>query len=358
MQKEQKYAGKRRGIKPKKQKDKKEKPPPKKRGRKPKKKPANEEKKIPKKRGRKPQNKSYGFNKNTITKNPITNDNIIIHLPIKDIYDSYNDVNNLLNYSPILNVPEPINQDTNLAFIKKDNYTDQKLQEKNEVKEKREYPKFINVQHNEKWFKDNSLEKIKQERNKEIDEIKIKIKNNSVSKTLIQFDEANKLNYWPENTKISCWWCTYQFDNVPCALPMHLSNNVYNVTGVFCSPECAAAYNFNTNGITNIWEKYSLLNLLYGKLYKTQIKIAPPRNTLKKFGGHLTIEQFRKHNVNDNLTFKIITPPLKSIIPCIECSSDTKIVKNTNVKNTSYKLQRSKPFNKNTLEECMNIIKT
>ena len=133
--------------------------------------------------------------------------------------------------------------------------------------------------------------------------------------------------------------------------------------GVFCSPECAAAYNFNTNGVTNIWEKYSLLNLLYGKMYKKNIKIAPPRNTLKKFGGNLTINQFRRHNVNNDIKFKIINPPLKSVIPCVECSNNTSFssgnYNNKSSNNTAeYKLKRSKPYNKNTLEECMNIIKT
>ena len=351
------YKGKRRGRKPKNPKDTKEKPPPKKRGRKPKKK--TEEKKIPKKRGRKPQNKSYGFNKKKIIINPIINDNIIIHLPIKDIYSDINNVDNILNYSPIMNFPKAVNDDKNLAFIDAE---EESKTNKNDIPEKHvDYPEFTNVLHNDGWFKDNiTLDSIKEERNKDIDEIETKINNNSVSKTLIQFNEANKLDYWPKNTKISCWWCTYQFNKVPCALPVYCSNNIYNVIGVFCSPECAAAYNFNTNGITNIWEKYSLLNLLYGKLYKKGITIAPPRNTLKKFGGNLTIDQFRKYNVNNDASFKIIYPPLKSIIPCIECSnnkafpstvSDNKIP-------SSYKLRRSTPYNKNTLEECMNIIKT
>ena len=102
--------------------------------------------------------------------------------------------------------------------------------------------------------------------------------------------------------------------------------------------------------------------MLYSNIYKNKIKLAPPRTSLKKFGGCLTIEQFRKNNSN-NSDFKIIMPPLKSIIPSIEYSendkgySSDKKPKHTETIN-KYKLQRKNPYNKNTLEECMNIIKT
>ena len=361
MDKVKKYNGKKRGRKPKDPKDKKPKPPPKKRGRKPKVKSGTVEKKIPKKRGRKPQNKSYGFNKKKLNINPITNDSIIIHLPIKDIYGDLNSVDDILNYSPTLNLPEPINDDDHLSFI------DMPLEKPDKEESSKEtivnYPEFKNVVHNNDWFNNVSLDSVEDNRAKDLDEIETKIKTNSISKTLIQFDEANKLNYWPTKTKVSCWWCTCQFDNTPCALPVYYSNNTYSAMGVFCSPECAAAYNFNTNGITNIWEKYSLLNLLYGKIYKKTVKIAPPRHTLKKFGGNLTISQFRQQNINNDINFKIITPPLKSIIPYIECSNNTAFSSghsNNKAGNSgaNYKLKRSKPYNKNTLEECMNIIKT
>uniref|UniRef100_A0A6C0B3Z6 MYM-type domain-containing protein n=1 Tax=viral metagenome TaxID=1070528 RepID=A0A6C0B3Z6_9ZZZZ len=353
-----KYTGKRRGRKPKKSTENKPKPPPKKRGRKPKKKTETKEPKVPKKRGRKPQNKSYGFNKTKVNVNPITDDSIIIHLPIKDIYGDINSVDDILNYSPTISEPEPINDDDHLSFI--DNVSSKKKNTDKDETKVVNYPKFQNTKHVDNWFNETSIDNIQNEREKELNDIKTEIKKNSVTKSLIQFDEGNKLNYWPKKTKISCWWCTYQFDSTPCALPVYYSDDTYNVKGVFCSPECAAAYNFNTSGITNIWEKYSLLNLLYGKMYDKYISIAPPRNTLKKFGGNLTITQFRQHNVNNDIHFKIISPPLKSIIPCIECSTNTSFSSGKSINNitNAYKLKRSKPYNKNTLEECMRIIKT
>ncbi len=277
--------GKRRGRKPKNKP--KEKAPPKKRGRKPKKKTDGvvTEKK---KRGRKPNNKSYGFKKTTFT-NYIDTDNIIVHLPIKDIDNNLEDIDNLLHYSPTISLPEPVNDDNNLSFI---DYNKEDDSSKNDTP-------INNIPINENLIEKNtdsniSIDNIKSKRINEIENIKKNLKKNSLSKTLIQFEEANKIDSWPEQTRVACWWCTYQFDNTPCALPINYSNNKYNVMGVFCSPECAAAYNFNTINNTNVWEKYSLLNLLYGNIYKQNIKIAPPRTTLKKFGGCLTIDQFRE----------------------------------------------------------------
>ena len=49
-----------------------------------------------------------------------------------------------------------------------------------------------------------------------------------------------------------------------------------------------------------MFEKYSLLNLMYKKLYIRnfiKINLAPPRETLKMFGGYLSIEEFRESNL-------------------------------------------------------------
>jgi hypothetical protein len=359
---------KKRGRKPKVVKPTDEKKIPKKRGRKPKvKKPVEEKKKVLKKRGRKPQNKSYGHNKNKISTIKISDENIIIHLPIKNINKEFNKVNNLLNYSPDINMPIPINDDTNLAFLSKNvNKSEKRLDKASSAKTTTDYSsmEFEKIIHGDNWFtpENKNLKQLINDRHKEIDNLSKNIKTNTSSKLQIQFDEANKNNRWPENTRIACWWCTYNFNNIPCALPVSYSNKVYNVEGIFCSPECAAAYNFNTINNNNIWEKYGLLNMLYSNIYKKKITLAPPRNSLKKFGGCLTIEQFRKKNSN-NCDFKIVMPPLKSIIPSIEYSEHDRGYssqqKNQHKKTANkYKLQRNNPYNKNTLEECMNIIKT
>ena len=118
---------------------------------------------------------------------------------------------------------------------------------------------------------------------------------------------------------ICCWWCTYEFDTLPCFIPEKYDDGKYYVFGCFCSFNCAASYNINTNDY-KIWERYSLLKKLYNKIHNTNedISLAPDRETLKKFGGPLTIDEFRKNNNICEKEYRFIMPPMVSIIPLIE----------------------------------------
>ena len=118
----------------------------------------------------------------------------------------------------------------------------------------------------------------------------------------------------------------------------------------------------------SIWEKYSLLNHLYSIIEgesDLNIKLAPPRLALEVFGGHLTIEEFRKSNNSRNKNYKVVLPPMVSIIPSLEeVNRDTLKKKDSfyipldkeRIKkvNNDLRLKRRKPMNnKNTLENCM-----
>lgn len=404
----------------------------KKRGRKPKNKDDESTlEKHPKKRGRKPKEKSYGVINNTI--NEIDNDNIIIHLPIKSdhIKNSIKE-NELLTYDPI--IKDPVGYEENLGGLPVDNF--QFISQKNNPNKEGEligegpkpntsyccYPfdekqkdifeilennsessssdnpenngsfsiinDEFNIQHTKNWFNDHDqnfiknntgidkiMNFIKNQREEDFDNLDIKQNKNTVEKCLIQFDECNKTNTWPSSTSIYCWWCCHPFNGSPCPLPCEYKNNTFHVLGVFCSPECAAAYNFDDNNSGNeIWERYALLNYLYRKVYNDKnikIKLAPPRQTLKIFGGNLSIKEFRHHNTNQDMNYRIIMPPMTSIIPVQEISTidrgyssknEKKYItiekdKISNNNSTSLRLKRNKPFsnNSNTLDKCMLI---
>ena len=101
------------------------------------------------------------------------------------------------------------------------------------------------------------------------------------------------------NTNLRCWWCTYQFKTSPCFIPIKYYNNKFHVFGCFCSYNCAAAYSLNLNDYKAA-ERHSLLKKLYSKVSGEpceNIKISPPKETLKDYGGTLTINQFRKMDV-------------------------------------------------------------
>ena len=116
----------------------------------------------------------------------------------------------------------------------------------------------------------------------------------------------------------SCFWCTCNFDNHTIYIPKHKINNVYEVYGCFCSPECAVAYLYDENIDTSTkWERYSLLNSIYSGIYNYTSKIMPapePRYLLSKFFGNLNIEEFRNLHCNKK-SFLILNKPISRILP-------------------------------------------
>jgi hypothetical protein len=395
---------------------------PKKRGRKPKIKTELEVPNIPKKRGRKPKDKTVIISNITINKDT-SDDNIIIHLPINSKNLKKNMDSELLTYNPIMAEPQPYEDSLNGSKV--DNYQfisqkknpnitdsltgegpvpnteycqypfDEKQKNIFEILDDLEENKSIepvnninqldaeyNIVHIENWhtdpvtnYKDENIshviDHIKNKRDADKVSFASKKSKANVEKCLIQLDESNKTSKWPEATSIYCWWCCHPFEGPPCSLPCDYKDNIFKVLGIFCSPECTASYNFDdVHSGYDIWERYSLLNFLYRKIYNDnniKIKLAPPKQTLHIFGGHLSIIDFRLNNINYNNTYKIIIPPLVSIIPLQELTSiDTGFSSNNDKKyymldkekieeENALRLKRAKPFNsnKNTLEKCM-----
>ena len=378
---------------------------PKKRGRKPKPKhPLELLAKVPKKRGRKPKDK-YGFGMSQVKPiNNVTfnndNENIILHLPIHSCQLMNNEFveQKLLEYNPNISVPTPYeeifhsnpfisNYSSPYPFDKHESIEQEKFSNDSEENSKTNsedsesdsqenvYRK-MNLKYEDKnIFYDNKGNET-MECQYEENNFKIKMSNNinssqSSKNTMLQFKEANVRNKWPESTNIYCWWCCSPFTNVPCALPLRKKNEEYIVSGCFCSPECAAAWNFDNSDSEERWERNSLLNVIYKKVFENKninIKPAPPRQSLKIFGGNLTIEEFRKNNCNYNKNYKIVMPPMISIIPQIEESINNSFYNHGNSfipidkeriekANKDLKLKRSKPLSekRNTLENCMKL---
>ena len=161
------------------------------------------------------------------------------------------------------------------------------------------------------------------------------------------------------------------------ALPEYYKKDKFYVNGCFCTFNCAASYNFSKNN-DDIWERYSLLNLMYKKLYNhkfVKINLAPPREILKIFGGYLNIDEFRENSLKNDKTYTVVNPPLISIITKIEenISSNTginnvnsKAIKNNypsvnenilNKTNNTLKLKRNKPVTNpnSTLQSFMDL---
>jgi len=133
------------------------------------------------------------------------------------------------------------------------------------------------------------------------------------------------------DNRSSCFWCTYHFDNPAIFIPKCKINESYHVYGCFCSPECAVAFLMNESIDSSAkFERYYLLNHIYGKVYNYAKSIKPspdPHYTLEKFYGNLTIQEYRSLFNKDRL-FLVIDKPITCILPELHDNSDDYIVTN------------------------------
>lgn len=117
--------------------------------------------------------------------------------------------------------------------------------------------------------------------------------------------------------KASCFWCTYEFDNHPCYIPKYNDDEVHGY-GSFCRPECAVAFLMKENvDDSTKFERYQLLNRVYGEIYdfKNAIKPAPdPYYLLDKYYGNLNIQEYRKLLHSERILL-VVNSPLTRILP-------------------------------------------
>ena len=118
--------------------------------------------------------------------------------------------------------------------------------------------------------------------------------------------------------KSACFWCTYDYDNLPCYIPKYEMNGEMFGYGSFCRPECAVAYLMKENiDDSTKFERYHLLNQIYSKIYnfKKNIKPAPsPYFLLEKYYGNLSIQEYRKLLKTEHMLL-IIEKPMTRILP-------------------------------------------
>lgn len=195
---------------------------------------------------------------------------------------------------------------------------------------------------------------------------------------------VNSNNQWPKTSNSACMWDAHEFTYMPWGIPesYDIKTKKFSLSGIFCSPNCALSHIIATEKNTGtMWEKISLLNLLYHKVYKgalrngdnmdtdntndntqdiqkqlneidkqqglTQLEKrrkkklikhraktnhqrqktvwgsenlvpAPDKITLRLFGGPLTIEQFRCLTINNDKRYQVVFPPCNFIAPVLE----------------------------------------
>lgn len=140
---------------------------------------------------------------------------------------------------------------------------------------------------------------------------------------------------WLYNTDVSCWWCCHTFNTIPLGLPedYDVKTKKFRVKGIFCSFPCILAYN-NSSKIKSGYKKYLIKHLysrITGNSINTFIKPAPHRCCLKKFGGEMTIEEFRTVSEDNSKVYKLVEYPMYVSKDYIE-EVDLINVKNANIK--------------------------
>ena len=265
-------------------------PPKKKRGRKPLPKKDEPKEKTYKKRGRKPKNLEEPTLDTTLLVQ--NNEQVILHLPINSVGNSEN--------------PTPY-EESNSNFLQIDEFNNEILGETSHNEKL-----FININsitdettnelsNNTGNNLNDIIEEIREQRQQEISYTNNT--NNKYSFVFMDFIDTNKTGTWPTKSNIDCLWCCHSFDTAPFGIPTRRDGDTFTMFGNFCCAECSAAYNFDSKiSGDEMWERYSLINMIYSEDGK-EIKIALPRLSLKKFGGPFSIAEFRRHNPSKN--FKI-----------------------------------------------------
>jgi len=137
--------------------------------------------------------------------------------------------------------------------------------------------------------------------------------------------KINLIKNFNIDKKSACFWCTYEYDNHPCYIPKYEMNGELFGYGSFCRPECAVAYLMKENiDDSTKFERYQLLNQIYGKVYNFEKNIKPAPNPfflLDKFYGNLSIQEYRKLLKSEHMLL-VIEKPMTRILPELHEDND------------------------------------
>jgi len=279
-----------------------------------------------KKRGRKPRGGKIVEvlpNNNEIM---IIKTNIILHLKCKLSDLEHASFISNISYVPEVNEIIPYNKDDITMLTYNENNDNELVNNENELVNNENELVNNNINdnscHNDtSCQEEHSLQNQDSSNDREINSINQKL--NKLTSKLYVNDMYDK--------KSACFWCTHSFDNVPIYIPKHEINGVFSCYGCFCSPECATAFLFEeTLDTAARFERYSLLNRIYCKIYNYSKNVLPapsPLYTLEKFFGTLTIKEYRKQLKSDRLLL-IIDKPLTRVLPEIFDDSNANMLFN------------------------------
>jgi|SaaInlStandDraft_5_1057022.scaffolds.fasta_scaffold74997_1 hypothetical protein len=122
-----------------------------------------------------------------------------------------------------------------------------------------------------------------------------------------------------EHTDIACWYCSCTFDTAPCFIPERYNSGKFHVFGCFCTYNCALKFNSELKDC-RVSIRESLIKQLCIKIYGEKFTIHDTHDkfALSKFGGPLSIEEFRNNKLLCTKEYVIKLPPLIQLAPIVE----------------------------------------
>lgn len=137
----------------------------------------------------------------------------------------------------------------------------------------------------------------------------VKLKNENNWKTQIEKSNLKLFNTKIEDENVVCWYCTHTFDGNAVSVPASFSlKRGYLCHGIFCGWGCAKTWNMDSTSQMK-FQRNDFINKLIRLSNNgafVSIPKAPNRYLLKKFGGDLTIDEFREKSLyfpNNNELF-------------------------------------------------------
>jgi hypothetical protein len=310
---------------------------------------------APKKRGRPRKNLFLDKPAKNYEKKEITNDekDIILHLPVSmkknNSYES--DKKNTKSYDKNISL-----EDSEEELEDSYNSDDSNFSENSDSQFKSLYKK----ERDENKKKDIVIKKLKDELNR--NKSNLNIFDSDIQKDLTShivnmniIDNNTNILIEIKRTDLNCWWDTCPINNYPYVLPEKFYNGKFYVFGCFCSINCAASYNLNMTDY-KVMERYALLKKLYEKnITDTKMKLAAPKEILKKYGGIVDIEDYRKNFITCDKEFRMNIPPLVSLHHIIEEITIEKNENLENLKSNIHNIKKKLPMVKNNLFNTMGI---
>jgi hypothetical protein len=166
---------------------------------------------------------------------------------------------------------------------------------------------------------------------------------NATNKEIWKKISQLKLNFHRNDSlgiqRSACFWDTCEFDTPPIHIPMSSTKGY----GCFCHPECAVAFLMNENIDTSVkFERYYLLNSIYGPIYNYNKSIKPaanPHYLLNKFYGNLTINEYRKLFQCEQVVY-MVNKPLTNILPELYEDNNDFFIGNKIIQNNAIEIKK------------------